>query len=104
MQRGAHFAIFDVPCGAPCWAQRGHQKRYKNNAFLLIFHMPMCDLSDTSVAFAFAIASVKGRIIGDPALSTLEGKVEELTKIRNFLSMFLGGPMSLIFLGGPMSQ
>ena len=29
MQRGAHFVIFDVPCGAPCWAQRGHQKRYE---------------------------------------------------------------------------
>ena len=39
MQRGAHFAIFDVPCGAPCWAQRGCQKPYKNNSFLLIFQM-----------------------------------------------------------------
>ena len=39
MQRGAHFAIFDVPCGAPCWAQRGRQKRYKSNAFLMIFQM-----------------------------------------------------------------
>lgn len=39
MQRGAHFAIFDVPCGAPCWAQQGRQKRYKNNAFLTIFQM-----------------------------------------------------------------
>ena len=37
MQRGAHFAIFDVPCGTACWAQRGRQKRYKINAFLLIF-------------------------------------------------------------------
>ena len=39
MQRGAHFAIFDVPFGAPCWAQRGRQKRYKINVFLLIFQM-----------------------------------------------------------------
>ena len=39
MQRGTHFAIFDVPCGAPCWAQQGRQKRYKYNAFLMIFHM-----------------------------------------------------------------
>ena len=37
--RGTHFAIFDVPCGAPCWAQRARQKRYKYNAFLLIFQM-----------------------------------------------------------------
>ena len=28
MQRGSHFAFFDVPCGAPCWAQQGRQKRY----------------------------------------------------------------------------
>ena len=33
MQRGAHFAIFDVPCGAPCWAQRARQKRYEINDF-----------------------------------------------------------------------
>ena len=39
MQRGAHFAIFGVPCGAPCWAQRGRQKRYEINAFLMIFQM-----------------------------------------------------------------
>ena len=39
MQRGAHFTIFDVPCGAPCWAQRARQKRYEINAFLLIFQM-----------------------------------------------------------------
>ena len=39
MQRGAHFAIFDVPFGAPCWAQRGRQKIYKIKAFLLIFKM-----------------------------------------------------------------
>ena len=37
MQRGAHFAIFDVPCGAPCWAQRGRQKRYKTNVFFYDF-------------------------------------------------------------------
>ena len=37
MQCGAHFAIFDVPFGFPCWAQRGRQKIYKINAFLLIF-------------------------------------------------------------------
>ena len=39
MQRGAHFVIFDVPFGAPCWAQRGCQKRCKINAFLLTFQM-----------------------------------------------------------------
>ena len=39
MQRGAHFAIFDVPCGAPCWAQRGRQKRYEINVCLMIFQM-----------------------------------------------------------------
>ena len=39
MQRGARFAIFDVPFGAPCWAQRGRQRRYKINAFLFIFKM-----------------------------------------------------------------
>ena len=39
MQRGTHFAILDVPCGAPCWAQRGRQKRYKTNAFFMIFQM-----------------------------------------------------------------
>ena len=39
MQRGARFVIFDVPFGAPCWAQRGRQKRYKINAFLMIFQM-----------------------------------------------------------------
>ena len=33
MQRGVHFAIFDVPCGAPCWAQRGCQKRYEKQCF-----------------------------------------------------------------------
>ena len=36
MQRGAHFAILDVPCGALCWAQRGRQKRYKSNAFSIL--------------------------------------------------------------------
>ena len=39
MQRGAHFGIFDVPCGAPCWAQRARQKRYEISDFLLIFQM-----------------------------------------------------------------
>ena len=39
MQRGAHFATFDVPGGAPCWAQRARQKRYEMNGFLMIFHM-----------------------------------------------------------------
>ena len=39
MQRGARFAIFDVLLGAPCWAQRGRQRRYKINVFLLIFKM-----------------------------------------------------------------
>ena len=39
MQRGAHFAILDVPCGALCWAQRGRQKRYKSNAFFMIVQM-----------------------------------------------------------------
>ena len=39
MQRGAHFAIFDVPCDAPCWAQRARQKRCEINAFLMIFQM-----------------------------------------------------------------
>ena len=39
MQRGARFAIFDVPFGAPCWAQRGRQKRYEINVCLLIFKM-----------------------------------------------------------------
>ena len=39
MQRDAHFAIFDVPGGAPCWAQRARQKHYEINVFLLIFHM-----------------------------------------------------------------
>ena len=39
MQRGAHFAFFDVPFGSQCWAQRGRQKIYKINAFLLIFKM-----------------------------------------------------------------
>ena len=37
MQRGARFVIFDVPFGAPCWAQRGRQKHCKINACLLIF-------------------------------------------------------------------
>ena len=37
MQRGAHFATFDVPGGAPCWAQRARQKRYGMNGFLMIF-------------------------------------------------------------------
>jgi len=37
MQRGAHFAIFDVPCGAPCWAQQGRQKRYKKLCFFANF-------------------------------------------------------------------
>ena len=36
MQRDTHFAILDVPCGAPCWAQRGRQKRYKSNDFFFI--------------------------------------------------------------------
>ena len=39
MQRGARFEIFDVPFGAPCWAQQGRQKRCKINAFLFIFKM-----------------------------------------------------------------
>ena len=39
MQRGARFAIFDVPFGAPCWAQGGRPKRYKNNVFLLVLKM-----------------------------------------------------------------
>ena len=39
MQRGAHSATFDVPGGAPCWAQRARQKRYENNDLLMIFHM-----------------------------------------------------------------
>ena len=39
VQRGAHFVIFDVPCDAPCWAQRAHQKRYEITDFLMIFHM-----------------------------------------------------------------
>ena len=39
MQRGAHFLIFDFPFGVLCWAQRGHQKPYKTNAFLIIFRM-----------------------------------------------------------------
>ena len=39
MQHGARFAIFDVPCGAPCWAQRGRQKTYEIMCFLLIFQM-----------------------------------------------------------------
>ena len=39
MQRGAPFAIFDVPCGAPCWAQQGRQKSYRTSAFLMIFQM-----------------------------------------------------------------
>ena len=37
MQRGAHFAFLDVPCGAPCWAQQGRQKCYKNNVFVTDF-------------------------------------------------------------------
>jgi hypothetical protein len=36
MQRGARFAIFDIPFGAPCWAQRGRQKYGKTNVFLLV--------------------------------------------------------------------
>ena len=39
MQRGAHFLIFDFPFGVLCWAQRGRRKRYKTNAFLIIFRM-----------------------------------------------------------------
>ena len=39
MHRGAHFVIFDVPFGAPCWAQRGRQKRYKINVFFFILKM-----------------------------------------------------------------
>ena len=39
MQRGARFAIFDVPFGAPCWAQGGRPKRYKISAFWLILNM-----------------------------------------------------------------
>ena len=39
MQRDAHFAIFDVPGGAPCWAQRARQKHYEINYLLMIFHM-----------------------------------------------------------------
>ena len=37
MQRGARFVIFDVPFGAPCWAQRGRQKRYKIIVFFAYF-------------------------------------------------------------------
>jgi len=39
VQHGADFAILYVPCGAPCWAQQGRQKHYKNNVLLLIFQM-----------------------------------------------------------------
>ena len=39
MQRGTRFGIFYVPFGAPCWAQRGRQKRYKINVCLLSFKM-----------------------------------------------------------------
>ena len=37
MQRGARFVILEVPFGVPCWVKSGRQKRYKTNAFLLIF-------------------------------------------------------------------
>ena len=37
MQRGAHFAFFDVPCRAPCWAQRGRQKPYEIHDFFYDF-------------------------------------------------------------------
>jgi hypothetical protein len=37
MQRGARFAIFDIPFGAPCWAQRGRQKCGKTNALFIVF-------------------------------------------------------------------
>ena len=43
MQRGAHFAICDVPCGAPCWAQQGRQICYKNNDVLMI-PQPLCEV------------------------------------------------------------
>ena len=33
------FCNFDVPCDAPCWAQRARQKRCEINAFLMIFQM-----------------------------------------------------------------
>ena len=38
MQRGTRFAIFDIPFGAPCWAQRGRQKYGKTNIFVACFH------------------------------------------------------------------
>ena len=37
MQRGARFVIRKVPFAVPCWVKSGRQKRYKTNAFLLIF-------------------------------------------------------------------
>jgi len=39
MQRGTSFAFYHDPCGALCWAQRRREKRYKTNAFCLIFNM-----------------------------------------------------------------
>ena len=39
MHRGTRFAIFDVPFGAPCWAQQGRQKRYQISDLLLMFKM-----------------------------------------------------------------
>ena len=37
MQRGAQFATFDVPGGAPCWAQQARQKHYEINDLLMTF-------------------------------------------------------------------
>ena len=39
MQRGARFAVFDVPASASCRAHRGCQKCCKTNAFLIILNM-----------------------------------------------------------------
>ena len=39
MQRGARFAIFVIPFGAPSCAQRGRRKHYQTNVFLMIFKM-----------------------------------------------------------------
>ena len=39
MQRGARFAVSDVPVSASCWAHRGCQKCCKTNAFLSILNM-----------------------------------------------------------------
>ena len=57
MQRGARFAIFDVPFGAPCWAQQGRQKRYKITVCLLIFKMKGTTLQSAQ-AFPCSVALV----------------------------------------------